>query len=142
LLYLPCFVSFRMTDIWRSFVAQAALWVHGSTLAFHSATVEQVRNEHNLMKDFQDEVIGYLNNRKIASVLWDSVQRLKVFKASEPNLTMAQTCEYLWKSLIANSLIPREELPLIVGWLSHFKTSQSSDLVIPELNEIHMLTRN
>ena len=26
LLYLPCFVSFRMTDIWRSFVAQAAMW--------------------------------------------------------------------------------------------------------------------
>src|SRR5579872_5535151 len=43
LLYLPCHVSFRMTDIWRSFVALAALHRHGLGLAFHPPTVEQLR---------------------------------------------------------------------------------------------------
>ncbi|MBV5271274.1 MAG: DUF288 domain-containing protein, partial [Afipia sp.] len=29
LLYLPSFCSFRMTDIWRSFVAQRIAWENG-----------------------------------------------------------------------------------------------------------------
>jgi hypothetical protein len=40
LLYLPGHVSFRMTDIWRSFVAQAAVSHHDGAIAFHAPTVE------------------------------------------------------------------------------------------------------
>ncbi len=69
LLYLPCHVSFRMTDIWRSFVAQLGLWSINSQLVFRSATVVQERNEHNLMRDFADEVDGYLHNDRIVDCL-------------------------------------------------------------------------
>lgn len=69
LTYLPCFVSFRMTDIWRSFVAQRVLWEQGHRVAFHRATVYQERNAHDLMRDFEDEVVGYLNNRRIGEAL-------------------------------------------------------------------------
>jgi len=55
LLYLPSYCSFRMTDIWRSFVAQRCLWELGYGLVFHAAEVDQERNEHNLMRDFEDE---------------------------------------------------------------------------------------
>jgi STELLO glycosyltransferases len=69
LLYLPYHCSFRMTDIWRSFVAQRIAHVNGWAIGFHKATVYQVRNEHNLMRDFEDEVPGYLHNEKIRTAL-------------------------------------------------------------------------
>ena len=39
LLYLPAYCSFRMTDIWRSFVAQRCLWALGHGVVFHGAEV-------------------------------------------------------------------------------------------------------
>lgn len=104
LLYLPCHVSFRMTDIWRSFIAQAALWTQGKRIAFRSATVVQERNEHNLMKDFRDEVDGYLRNQEIAATLqqldaapldvfvltaWEQLQRIGVATDEEVRLAAA-----------------------------------------------------
>ena len=69
LLYLPYYCSFRMTDIWRSFVAQRIAHVNGWAIGFHKATVYQVRNEHDLMRDFEDEIPGYLHNEKIRAAL-------------------------------------------------------------------------
>ena len=39
LLYLPAYCSFRMTDIWRSFVAQRIAWENGWRLLFHEPTI-------------------------------------------------------------------------------------------------------
>lgn len=69
LLYLPCDVSFRMTDIWRSFVALAVLKAQGRGVAFDDPVAYQLRNAHNLLRDFQDEVVGYLNNDRIVDAL-------------------------------------------------------------------------
>jgi hypothetical protein len=78
LLYLPAHCSFRMTDIWRSFVALSWLQRGGRALAYHKATVFQHRNEHNLEKDFLDEVPGYTSNRAIReeleSIPWTTSQ--------------------------------------------------------------------
>ena len=68
-LYLPATCSFRMTDIWRSFIAQRCLWQNQGGIVFHNATVVQARNEHSLIKDFEDEVPGYLNNNRIIRLL-------------------------------------------------------------------------
>ncbi|MGD1699535.1 STELLO glycosyltransferase family protein [Dapis sp. BLCC M229] len=61
-----------MTYIWRSFVAQRICWENGWRVLFYSPTVYQERNFYNLMRDFEDEVSGYLNNDKIAKSLSDS----------------------------------------------------------------------
>src|SRR5204863_4881711 len=58
LLYLPSYCSFRMTDIWRSFIAQRIAWTCDWSVLFHNSTVWQERNEHSLLKDFEDEVPG------------------------------------------------------------------------------------
>jgi hypothetical protein len=68
-LYLPCYVPFRMTDIWRSFVAQIALWNNDEKLSFHQPIVEQFRNEHDFMLDFIDEIEGYKYNKDICLTL-------------------------------------------------------------------------
>ena len=39
LMYLPSHCTFRMTDIWRSFIAQRCLWEFGCGLVFHTAEV-------------------------------------------------------------------------------------------------------
>ena len=58
-----------MTDIWRSFVAQRCIWEIGGAVVFHSSTVRQDRNEHSLLRDFEDEVPGYLLNNRIRLAL-------------------------------------------------------------------------
>ena len=85
LLYLPAFCSFRMTDIWRSFVAQRIAWTCGWRISFHSSTVHQDRNEHNLLHDFADEVPGYLNNAKIGHAL-DALDLEEGSQAIEANM--------------------------------------------------------
>jgi hypothetical protein len=65
LMYLPSYCTFRMTDIWRSFVAQRIAWENNWSVLYHSATLWQERNEHNLMRDFKDEIPGYVNNDEI-----------------------------------------------------------------------------
>ena len=76
LMYLPAHCTFRMTDIWRSFVAQRIAWENGWAILFHDATVWQERNEHDLLADFRDEVPGYLMNGMIVERL--SGLRLRV----------------------------------------------------------------
>ena len=109
LLYLPCHVSFRMTDIWRSFVAQAALWAGGKQVVFRSATVVQERNQHDLMKDFRDEVDGLLHNDRIARCL---EQMLAATKSSE----YAQLATEGWQRLLNESILQPEEIAVFAEW--------------------------
>lgn len=113
LLYLPAYCSFRMTDIWRSFVAQRIATANGWPILFHKATVWQERNEHNLMKDFADEIPGYLHNSKIKELL-EELKLTPGTKAVTDNLKACYTC------LVAEGLIGDKELPLLDLWLSQF----------------------
>ncbi|MDO8281277.1 MAG: STELLO glycosyltransferase family protein [Thermodesulfovibrionia bacterium] len=107
LLYLPSNVSFRMTDIWRSFISQAVMWSKGWLLSFHSSTVYQERNVHNLLKDFEQEIPGYLNNQTIIDIL-NSIS----FSGSVEN-RLYQAYEQLSK----DEIIPKDELKLVEYWL-------------------------
>jgi hypothetical protein len=111
LLYLPSYCSFRMTDIWRSFVAQRICWENEWSVLFHNATVWQERNVHNLMKDFADEVPGYLHNRAIAEKL-DGLALVSGEHRLGENLLVC------YEALIELGLIDKRELPLLTAWLS------------------------
>lgn len=67
-LYLPSFVSFRMTDIWRSIIAQVYLLTRGEKIVFSPPNSEQERNEHDLSSDLKEELPGYFSNVKILSI--------------------------------------------------------------------------
>jgi hypothetical protein len=113
LLYLPSFVSFRMTDIWRSFVAQRCLWELGYGVAFHSPESFQHRNAHNLLRDFEEEVPGYLNNNRIISIL-ERVQLSSGAGAVGDNL---HRC---YEALVSADIVPGREMPLVEAWLVDF----------------------
>jgi hypothetical protein len=110
LLYLPYYCSFRMTDIWRSFVAQRVAYLNDWGIVFHNATVIQERNEHNLLRDFEEEIPGYLNNKGIRETLEDVA--LPVGRDKIPD-----AMRLAYERLVECGFIGAEELPLLDAWL-------------------------
>jgi hypothetical protein len=110
LMYLPSYCSFRMTDIWRSYVAQRIAWECGWSILYHEPTVWQERNDHNLMKDFEDEITGYSNNLKIC----DELQKLTLKQGRENIVDNLVTC---YQKLIDIQVIGKEEMPLLKAWI-------------------------
>ena len=110
LLYLPSRCSFRMTDIWRSFVAQRCLWELGFGLVFHPPEVYQDRNEHSLLDDFRAEVPGYTQNAAIVLVL-DKTELDSGVANVGRNLLRC------YGALCKAGFFPAEELRLVEAWL-------------------------
>jgi len=112
-LYLPINCTFRCTDIYRGLVAQRCLWTLGQGVTFHSPSeVFQDRNEHDLMKDFIDEVPMYLNVEKIAILL----QGLQLEGSPTDNLI---TC---YQELIKHDIFPAEEIISVRAWVKDFNS--------------------
>ena len=109
LLYLPTYCSFRMTDIWRSFIAQRIFWTNDWDLLFHKPTVYQKRNEHNILTDFSEEISGYLNNNKIVETL----EKLQLKKGTE---NLHYNLKMCYEAIINLGLIEERELELLDAW--------------------------
>ncbi len=109
MLYLPSHCSFRMTDIWRSFVAQACLWANDWNLAFMPPSVYQRRNPHDLLFDFESEIPGYLNNQRIVDVL----SKLQLAKGRG---SIRENMKRCYRKLVEMNLIDADELKLLGHW--------------------------
>jgi hypothetical protein len=116
LMYLPSLCSMRMTDIWRGFIAQRIAWTNGWSVLYHEATVFQERNEHNLMKDFELELPGYLNNFKIV----ESLTRLPLRRGSEH---IAENLRLCYRELVRLAVIPEGELTILDAWLQDVRAA-------------------
>jgi len=114
LLYLPAFCSFRMTDIWRSLIAQRIAWENGWAILFHEPTVSQVRNEHNLLGDFEDEIPGYLKNTRIAAILENTTLRGGAGNIGDD----LRAC---YAALSQAEIFPKAEIGLLDAWLADFE---------------------
>lgn len=111
LLYLPTYCSFRMTDIWRSFVAQRICWANDWGISFHKSTVFQERNEHNLLRDFEEEIPGYLNNAKIRTTL----EALDLPAGQDRIPENVRAC---FRALVELGVVGQGELELLDAWLA------------------------
>ena len=121
LLYLPSYCSFRMTDIWRSFVAQRICWENNWFVLFDEATVWQERNTHNLLRDFEEEIPGYLNNAKIAQTL-ANLQLKKGLK------NMAQNLLDCYQALVDKGWVGQEEMELLKAWIADLNKLKQSQI--------------
>jgi hypothetical protein len=111
LLYVPSHCSFRMCDIWKSFVAQRCLWELDCGVVFHAPEVVQERNPHDLMRDFADEIPGYQRNRELVEVLEGT--------PLEPGeIGVAPNLLRCYEALVQAGILPRDELALVRTWLS------------------------
>jgi hypothetical protein len=111
LMYLPSYCNFRMTDIWRSFIAQRIAWTCNWSISFHQSTVYQERNAHNLLHDFEDEIPGYLHNDQIFELL-KSLPLKAGIEYLQDNLKQC------YAALVAKKLIGELEIDLLDLWLS------------------------
>lgn len=115
LMYLPLYASFRMTDIWRSFIAQRCLWELGEGITFHSpAEVFQDRNQHNLLKDFQDEIPGYLHNEEIVETL----ESLSLKKGEENICDNLLAC---YEAIVDKDILPYIEIRCLKCWIKEYE---------------------
>lgn len=111
LLYLPA-VTFRFTDILRGLVAQPIMWQHGYTLGFTQATVDQARNPHDYLKDFESEIPVYLHAGKIHRI---------VNAVLQPGQSIPDGMRAAYKALYGHKIVEREELSRLAAWLQFFE---------------------
>lgn len=117
LMYLPVYSSFRMTDIWRSFVGQRCLWELNEGVTFHSPSeVYQDRNEHDLLADFKDEIPGYLNNDLIVETL----SALKLKQGEEHTCENMLTC---YQAIVDKGILPEMEIRSLKAWIRDYENA-------------------
>jgi hypothetical protein len=117
LMYLPSFCSFRMTDIWRSFVAQRCLWELDMGVVFHAAEVIQERNEHDLMRDFKDEIVGYTRNKEFAKTL-------ETLTLGSNEGDIGQNLLMCYDALVSAGFFSPDEMVLVNAWLEDIKAAK------------------
>jgi hypothetical protein len=100
-----------MTDIWRSFVAQRCLWEMESAVCFTEPTVYQERNEHNLLRDFEDEIPGFLRNDQIRGLL----ESLELRKGRSLRI-VSENLLICYEALVGGEILARKELLLVEAW--------------------------
>ena len=105
-MYLPKTISWRFADILRGYVGQRLLWQDNECVGVHGATVFQRRNEHDLMKDFADEITMYLGVSRVESVL----SRLDAAGSQGERLVAA------YASLAAAGVVEESELQAVEQW--------------------------
>ena len=79
-------------------------------MLFHSATVFQERNAHSLLRDFEEEVPGYLNNHKMALAL--NELELGTGAAAIPD-----NLRRCYSLLVQREWVGPAELELLDAWL-------------------------
>ena len=108
LLYLPSTVSFRFTDILRGIVAQPILWHKNWNLGFTNPIVFQERNEHDFMKDFEEEVPVFLQVEETLAV---------VEKALNPSMGITEMLMAAYIALKDQGIVESGEIDLLNAWL-------------------------
>jgi hypothetical protein len=106
-LYLPIHVTFRFTDILRSYIAQRGLHAMGWKIAFTSATAYQKRNPHDLMADFVDEIPCYTQVMRVIDII------KKIDLVGDP----IRDLYVLYRNLYTSGIVSEKELIGVEAWI-------------------------
>jgi hypothetical protein len=117
LMYLPTTCSWRMTDIWRSFIVQRIIRDSEMNIVFTAAEVFQIRNQHSLLRDFKEEIEGYVGNEEIRSVL-DGLNLIGGPESFEADMIT------IYKKLVATKFLEPEELISLSDWFKDVNNAQ------------------
>lgn len=109
LLYLPTTVTFRYTDILRSYVALVIMEKLNLLLGFTESTARQNRNEHDLMADFRSEIPMY-------STVDSVIESLRATTSKE--FSPRDNLLACYRRLEADGVTTPEELPRVEAWLA------------------------
>ena len=81
----------------------------GYGLVFHPAEADQCRNQHDLLRDFELEIPGYLRNESLVDLLSDLPLE------PGPNATVGNLL-LCYKALVLDDFFPADELRLVQAW--------------------------
>ncbi|CAD7944598.1 unnamed protein product [Amoebophrya sp. A25] len=107
-LLLPVTVNGRVSDIWRSYIAQKLLWDIDEHVAFMPAHVIHDRVFHDYLKDFQSELDLYLKGGAL-------VKFLVGWRSDAP--TLVERIEQLWTELYERGFVEEGDLRLAQAWI-------------------------
>jgi hypothetical protein len=107
-LYLPYTVTFRLTDIWRSYWAQRLMWLLNDTITFNGPNAVQFRNSHSYLKDFESEKSMYSKTESLIEFLFKWKCSKKSFYECVIDLSYGMAVEKFWEM---------EEVDSIRNWL-------------------------
>lgn len=111
LMYLPSTVSFRFTDILRGYIAQIILHQFDYYVGFTAPTAWQERNPHDLMKDFDSEIIMYSRMSEIIDFLLPVVNS---------KISIIDNLVRCYEELTRIKVTKPEELDILNAWLNDF----------------------
>ena len=111
LMYQPSTCSFRVADIWRSFIAQRIAWANDWGVLHHEPTLRHERSPHDLMRDFESEIPGYLHNRRVC-------ETLEQLELEQGPTAMGDNLRRCWEALLRMALIEPHEMPRLEAWLT------------------------
>lgn len=109
-LLLPITVHGRVSDIWRSYIAQRLFHIVGQRLAFTSPIAVQIRNVHSYIADLQAEIPLYTQTHEL--VMWMSNWH------PPPNSTFVSAVEDLYVNLYEIGVLEISDIELLQKWIS------------------------
>ena len=122
-MFLPTTVHGRVSDIWRSYIAQTLGKTYGMLSVFMGPIVTQDRNAHNYLADFQSEeplyeragvLVEYLLNWKYKSI--DG-------SGSPPaNPTFEGAMEKLYVDLYEHGILEWKDVELVQLWIQSLQS--------------------
>ncbi|KFH66404.1 hypothetical protein MVEG_06929 [Podila verticillata NRRL 6337] len=120
-LVLPISVSFRVCDIWRGYWVQRLLWDVNGSLSFTKPTVDQIRNAHNYLDDFNDELRIYNQTAKFIDFLdsWKSTSK-----------DLEDRIVDLMKAMAENKFVEYRDVDLAERWV---KDLQNVGYIFPKV---------
>ena len=113
LMYLPSTCTFRMTDIWRGYIAQRCMREHHYRLLIGSADAVQDRNEHDLVDDLKQESDGYLRGVEFCDTL-DSLILTR---------DMCRDLVICYTKLIDKGFFKEDELNILKAWINDIQSN-------------------
>ena len=108
-LVLPATLSDRACDIYRSYWAQALLWLVDGHLGFYPPNVLHVRNVHNFLKDMAQETDMYQDMGRLVKFLTN-------WKCNEPSLFRCMT--RLAEDMASNQFWLKRDADVISAWVA------------------------
>ena len=115
LMYFPSNISWRVADIWRSYIATRILQEFSSCVVFFGPLVVQDRNDHNLLLDFKEEITCYLEAKNI----WEY---LKTLDLSAHSSSLSETLFFVYSKLANQGFLPHTELLILRNWIKDVST--------------------
>ena len=116
---LPITVDGRVSDIWRSYIANKLMIPTGYQLAFTSPIVTQFRNPHSYSKDFYNELDLYNSANKLIELLAEI--EIGAYK-KDGDETLDEAYLRVFKDVVRKDLLGHEDLALSKAWIHDLKS--------------------